>query len=222
MRGLSPPTRGSPARKPSSASKLGSIPAHTGKPRSSVPSPMTKRVYPRPHGEADTPSRRASARRGLSPPTRGSLRGGGLDLHAIRSIPAHTGKPPTACSRARTRRVYPRPHGEATASTMNLPSLMGLSPPTRGSRGGLQGRKAQPGSIPAHTGKPGSGMELVRPASVYPRPHGEAGSIRWQTSASRGLSPPTRGSLGKVVVHVAVEGSIPAHTGKPMWAIATV
>ena len=95
--GLSPPTRGSQGRAHRYAARVGSIPAHTGKPRPRGVAPRPARVYPRPHGEATVSAQMPPTHPGLSPPTRGSPR---MDLAARvhpGSIPAHTGKPSIRC-----------------------------------------------------------------------------------------------------------------------------
>ena len=96
------------------------------------------------------------------------------------------------------------------------PAASGLSPPTRGSPPGRAVRRARPGSIPAHTGKPDEGDDLRLAVTVYPRPHGEAHGGDGDGGGERGLSPPTRGSLHRDRGAALVLGSIPAHTGKPV------
>ena len=92
-RGLSPPTRGSLAVGDGRDVKLGSIPAHTGKPRRTPGGPPRSWVYPRPHGEAPVCPGDVFPAGGLSPPTRGSLVTAALSRARSGSIPAHTGKP---------------------------------------------------------------------------------------------------------------------------------
>ena len=190
----------------------GSIPAHTGKPAERV---ERLRVYPRPHGEALRGGCLCRTDMGLSPPTRGSRLGQGRRPRRAGSIPAHTGKPMTARSARIPKTVYPRPHGEARARLLERQRIRGLSPPTRGSRRSTVGATAIRGSIPAHTGKPASRERQCAQARVYPRPHGEARIPPIPGGFSRGLSPPTRGSLAPVVDRMLPQRSIPAHTGKP-------
>ena len=111
--GLSPPTRGSRLVEAPSGGPAGSIPAHTGKPAGGSRRRVREGVYPRPHGEALPVHQVRRRQRGLSPPTRGSPRWRSPTSSSLRSIPAHTGKPPTAWTRWRSSAVYPRPHGEA-------------------------------------------------------------------------------------------------------------
>ena len=192
-----------------------SIPAHTGKPGSLHVAGSCQSVYPRPHGEAFDLHVLMQQAGGLSPPTRGSLARDWLARRRAGSIPAHTGKPDAHEAAGWPSWVYPRPHGEAMAKEAGLSPAMGLSPPTRGSRDRPTGARGLAGSIPAHTGKPTPGRPQRKQTPVYPRPHGEAPSSRGAGTGPQGLSPPTRGSLGRPVRDPVDAGSIPAHTGKP-------
>ena len=173
------------------------------------------RVYPRPHGEADTDGNETWDVSGLSPPTRGSLGGRGDDERRSGSIPAHTGKPSARRRKGTATTVYPRPHGEATLRRYGAKDVVGLSPPTRGSLGDRLEHRPVLGSIPAHTGKPPPGSRRRTQSVVYPRPHGEALFGYPVRINQAGLSPPTRGSRYAVGDGVVPERSIPAHTGKP-------
>ena len=214
-RGLSPPTRGSRSKRRRFFLRLRSIPAHTGKPLSHFGHAFRTEVYPRPHGEARVKAYDRQHERGLSPPTRGSHRRDAHRHAAYRSIPAHTGKPPTRARPRRSSRVYPRPHGEASLLLLLLVFQPGLSPPTRGSLGGRNERGWLGGSIPAHTGKPPSPEGVRPPVRVYPRPHGEASQCPAGEGTVAGLSPPTRGSRTAGPSRRNESRSIPAHTGKP-------
>ncbi len=194
-RGLSPPTRGSLGNFTTGRSKVGSIPAHAGKPIAGDADPRMLRVYPRPRGEAARRVRRKRSRWGLSPPTRGSRRLHRFVQVLAGSIPAHAGKPSCLFLRETEKRVYPRPRGEADRGSPGPPDHRGLSPPTRGSRIADGEVRGAVGSIPAHAGKPGLDIRTVDEAAVYPRPRGEAGLQGIQPLAHPGLSPPTRGSL---------------------------
>ena len=234
--GLSPHTRGSRVDPGLGPSADGSIPAHTGKPmdppyiadargvypRTHGEAPPRARprpratVYPRTHGEARPPGRLGLLGEGLSPHTRGSpvpkTQGG----YKMRSIPAHTGKP-LRHSRVRSaRRVYPRTHGEAGVPNPASKTWVGLSPHTRGSPWSQLIVRGRPGSIPAHTGKPTAASPPSCRRRVYPRTHGEAALLRAEGLDAPGLSPHTRGSPGPSGQRAAGEGSIPAHTGKPL------
>ena len=178
-------------------------------------------VYPRPHGEAASGGGDRIYGRGLSPPTRGSHEAPPAQPTGEGSIPAHTGKPMMVPPTTWRITVYPRPHGEAMKRLACVSVGGGLSPPTRGSRVNAECASRLHGSIPAHTGKPAQVTAQVSMAAVYPRPHGEAVRASDEARFNRGLSPPTRGSLGIVRVARAAPGSIPAHTGKPVEADGT-
>ena len=94
-------------------------------------------------------------------------------------------------------------------------SRIGLSPPTRGSRGKVAKGIDDGWSIPAHAGKPPRACHRTAPTAVYPRPRGEASLRACLGDFDHGLSPPTRGSRAKLVNRHVGNGSIPAHAGKP-------
>ena len=152
--GLSPPTRGSQARRCAPIQSQGSIPAHAGKPILMTYLPMTYPVYPRPRGEAGDAPDEARCNEGLSPPTRGSPIDVPDEWHGYRSIPAHAGKPAIRRRRPWCTSVYPRPRGEASMPLSASTAATGLSPPTRGSHSPPAFGSRNPGSIPAHAGKP--------------------------------------------------------------------
>ena len=70
--GLSPHTRGNLARRDGLGRELGSIPAHTGEPRSPPVRRPIPRVYPRTHGGTGQHGVRPPHFGGLSPHTRGN------------------------------------------------------------------------------------------------------------------------------------------------------
>ena len=70
-------------------------------------------------------------------------------------------------------KVYPRTHGETIQGREVWFIGLGLSPYTRGNLAVCGLHQETGGSIPVHTGKPGS-IRLVRKCrGVYPRTHGE-------------------------------------------------
>ena len=172
--GPSPPTRGSHPGADGGELGLGSIPAHAGKPSSPRGSSQGKGVHPRPRGEALQEPSVVGALRGPSPPTRGSRTPRPCRSGPRGSIPAHAGKPARSRRARRTRRVHPRPRGEAAPIPSPGQDLPGPSPPTRGSRRGRPPGGRRPGSIPAHAGKPGGGVAAAGSRPVHPRPRGEA------------------------------------------------
>ena len=215
VEGLSPPTRGNPHSTPPRPWIPGSIPAHAGEPSPYAARIALDSVYPRPRGGTTSCSRSGSARRGLSPPTRGNRRHLVRDRLQRRSIPAHAGEPWDGASRIWRKAVYPRPRG-GTADESSTPCRMsGLSPPTRGNQVMLIGLPRFGGSIPAHAGEPTLPSVGWRASRVYPRPRG--GTTVAETALMRveGLSPPTRGNPRLVQSLHDGERSIPAHAGEP-------
>ena len=194
-----------------------SIPAHAGEPWRPAPTPSSVPVYPRPRGGAAACSAARSAFNGLSPPTRGSLEPGGVDLGPGGSIPAHAGEPDYGPALQYRHEVYPRPRGGAASIVVWLSSGVGLSPPTRGSHEVIERHDPSQGSIPAHAGEPAGLRVSPVSCSVYPRPRGGAldGLVNFRRIA--GLSPPTRGSRSCMGLSCGSQGSIPAHAGEPLY-----
>ena len=93
--------------------------------------------------------------------------------------------------------------------------IAGLSPPTRGNLLSSSPSSTTRRSIPAHAGEPRSLTCRTPTPAVYPRPRGGTAPPRDWESASRGLSPPTRGNHGHFVLIVLRGRSIPAHAGEP-------
>ena len=213
--GLSPPTRGSPCSGCGSARRTRSIPAHAGEPSKPRCFCALTRVYPRPRGGAASTSDRGSLAWGLSPPTRGSPCSGCGSARRTRSIPAHAGEPAGPFRDGRFSGVYPRPRGGARASRNAHAPILGLSPPTRGSRLRVGRGRVGVGSIPAHAGEPPSSSSGISIPRVYPRPRGGARTPGSPPPGGRGLSPPTRGSRFHHQTGRVYDGSIPAHAGEP-------
>ena len=152
---------------------------------------------------------------GLSPLTRGNHTAR-IKLCLISgSIPAHAGKPEELDNFNTLARVYPRSRGETFDKEPPHRLLRGLSPLTRGNRGGLIARPFYGGSIPAHAGKPTCAMSMEAQRWVYPRSRGETLDRRLFREDCWGLSPLTRGNRNQSLILVLVVGSIPAHAGKP-------
>ena len=95
-------------------------------------------------------------------------------------------------------------------------SLMGLSPPTRGSPLRHIDQPVYLGSIPAHAGEPCTVRWWTRVTRVYPRPRGGAAKSDGHCPSLFGLSPPTRGSRIRRFRQRHLDGSIPAHAGEPV------
>ena len=71
------------------------------------------------------------------------------------------------------------------------------------------------GSIPARAGEPSAGHGLRSSLRVYPRPCGGADPTPVRSVPNDGLSPPVRGSPGRVGLDPILERSIPARAGEP-------
>ena len=162
-----------------------------------------------------TPSRGG----GLSPPMRGNRMRLPVWMRLRGSIPAHAGKPKALCLLRGHCRVYPRPCGETVIFKYESRHDWGLSPPMRGNLRELRGARLGRGSIPAHAGKPSPRTAWTQYSGVYPRPCGETTTTEFCTMHTQGLSPPMRGNRIHFFLRFVLNGSIPAHAGKP--AIST-
>ena len=174
---------------------IGSIPVHTGEPKSKshacLPLPVYPRthggtriehlsisvygVYPRTHGGTILSSAICAYSEGLSPYTRGNLGFSLLCAHQARSIPVHTGD--------------------------HLLSLV------------VDGKY---GSIPVHTGEPQQQKRRRDMKRVYPRTHGGTDTLRGLQCGMKGLSPYTRGNHTLQSATRQLLRSIPVHTGEPI------
>ena len=215
MAGLSPRIRGNRAGSARFRPRSGSIPAHTGKPATPRGTVSTSGVYPRAYGETAAKCMASLRVLGLSPRIRGNPRRGPPRRTDPGSIPAHTGKPRRGCARGRIAGVYPRAYGETIRLRGPMPSRLGLSPRIRGNLRRRHGAALLSGSIPAHTGKPGSRSNRSGRRRVYPRAYGETPRGPEAAATPSGLSPRIRGNRARPAPDAVGGGSIPAHTGKP-------
>ena len=110
--GLSPRVRGNRVSSELWPYCSWSIPACTGKPKSTITSSRWDRVYPRVYGETTTCPSAAPSGTGLSPRVRGNRIVGFHGLYGLGSIPACTGKPAAGGAGQVELRVYPRVYGE--------------------------------------------------------------------------------------------------------------
>ena len=138
-----------------------------------------------------------------------------IRIAANGSIPAHAGEPEMIRYCADHVGVYPRPRGGTVSRVWTTPSRPGLSPPTRGNPPRIPRRPLSNRSIPAHAGEPISTRKRNSDISVYPRPRGGTRRNRGCGLSLGGLSPPTRGNLGRRFADNVMRGSIPAHAGEP-------
>ena len=131
---------------------------------------------------------------GLSPRVRGNLLAADGAVAAVGSIPACAGEPPSTCSTAWARGVYPRVCG-GTAAIVQVALLeLGLSPRVRGNQWEGIILPVDDGSIPACAGEPERTTASRYGTRVYPRVCG--GTSSWVVSSMRatGLSPRVRGN----------------------------
>ena len=214
--GLSPRVRGNhlPPTRLSIIER--SIPACTGKPGKRAGTRSASEVYPRVYGETTSRSSPWLRPKGLSPRVRGNRGSRTHPAARLRSIPACTGKPTCVRRSEWQRPVYPRVYGETCAAQVRYAAGEGLSPRVRGNRwrGGLLCSAKR--SIPACTGKPGTGGTVQIACEVYPRVYGETNDYLSTTLTTTGLSPRVRGNLLDSDSSRRNSGSIPACTGKPM------
>ena len=94
-------------------------------------------------------------------------------------------------------------------------SIVGLSPPVRGSPKRPVTLSTSSRSIPARAGEPRSRTSPRDTHWVYPRPCGGATSRARLPTHRKGLSPPVRGSLEALRRVRRDRGSIPARAGEP-------
>ena len=130
--GLSPHVRGNLFGAPGAGKSLGSIPACTGKPATSLRVSMPAAVYPRMYGETNVGRAPCIAAGGLSPHVRGNQEILHRHGDANGSIPACTGKPSRSCPARIAARVYPRMYGETSIAMLQANGPRGLSPHVRG------------------------------------------------------------------------------------------
>ena len=95
---------------------------------------------------------------------------------------------------------------------------MGLSPRMRGNRHVQWQNHCKKGSIPAHAGKPLPSDDKQLHYWVYPRACGETTDSITMPERGQGLSPRMRGNLCILDTFGSLDGSIPAHAGKPTQA----
>ena len=150
--GLSPLTRGNPARNLQAQGSGGPIPAHAGEPlqryakqqfaraypRSRGGTPFAPRIsvastaYPRSRGGTQWTDPVTGAYRGLSPLTRGNRWWTWARAGRPGPIPAHAGEPYIGKPMAAESGAYPRSRGGTVGERTVQPGHAGLSPLTRG------------------------------------------------------------------------------------------
>ena len=132
--GSSPPTRGTHQMCRSKPIHLRFIPAHAGNTERNNGAANRHAVHPRPRGEHCPTPPNTPFSAGSSPPTRGTrmvLSGFPMDT---RFIPAHAGNTFPHYHNREHPPVHPRPRGEHVDNRPAFYSMIGSSPPTRGTR----------------------------------------------------------------------------------------
>ena len=154
----------------------------------------TPMVYPRTHGETFPRVVSVLTGQGLSPYIRGNHLISWCEKKILRSIPVHTGKPPTCAISGKVGQVYPRTYGETGKRFKKSRIIEGLSPYIRGNHAVPGENGDLVGSIPVHTGKPAKGAGRVHFVRVYPRTYGETSLMFQSRTCGPGLSPYIRGN----------------------------
>ena len=153
-RGLSPLTRGNHSQAACASRHRGPIPAHAGEPSTRRVLYASRGAYPRSRGGTSMAAQSAGLEKGLSPLTRGNLRGVVQQPCELGPIPAHAGEPPSNAVRHDLWWAYPRSRGGTEKEEDAFRHEMGLSPLTRGNRCQGHAVVTRVGPIPAHAGEP--------------------------------------------------------------------
>ena len=212
--GLSPRTRGNLFDRSHDAPRLGSIPADAGESVARCADGPVSGVYPRGRGGIYSIGVMTPPGWGLSPRTRGNPRRGHPRYAQARSIPADAGESRFVLQFVQSGGVYPRGRGGIAIISATTPSILGLSPRTRGNLHGGYQRPAGLRSIPADAGEStvlGLAASLAR---VYPRGRGGIQQRSGMSQLKRGLSPRTRGNPPGIHTLATLEWSIPADAGE--------
>ncbi len=109
--------------------------------------------------------------------------------------------------------VHPRPRGEHHNHPWNARTIIGSSPPTRGTRGPSEKSDGRQGFIPAHAGNTEMVYDMQGGMPVHPRPRGEHDAVHLVVTRQLGSSPPTRGTRCGTPRRNATARFIPAHAG---------
>ncbi len=130
-----------------------------------------------------------------------------------RFIPAHAGNTACIAPGLFCKAVHPRPRGEHSGCKSGLTRIVGSSPPTRGTHPVCPAGSEEGRFIPAHAGNTAAPRRASRRPAVHPRPRGEHRSSSSRALASRGSSPPTRGTRDVPSCVNPSHRFIPAHAG---------
>ena len=215
--GLSPRVRGNLQLGFLDSDQRRSIPACAGEPTCPHWNRTPTEVYPRVCGGTYLSFRSDHSTYGLSPRVRGNRDSPRQAPRMSGSIPACAGEPGRVQQFFSLDRVYPRVCGGTERIFRSGKACTGLSPRVRGNLVIQRTAASLFRSIPACAGEPfdGIGRELLQ--GVYPRVCGGTGLSDALQKSKQGLSPRVRGNQGKPLAAAALDGSIPACAGEPLW-----
>ena len=150
---------------------------------------------------------------GSSPPARGTpgpaIRRGDV----LRFIPARAGNTVQVNTLRSAITVHPRPRGEHALWSFSRCSLIGSSPPARGTRDQVEVARPSHRFIPARAGNTRSTPAGRITGPVHPRPRGEHCCRIRHSLPTYGSSPPARGTPLRVAQTGAYRRFIPARAG---------
>ncbi len=192
--GSSPPVRGTRSRPRRRARRRRFIPACAGNTFGFGRAGATGAVHPRLCGEHVNTISRNRNMFGSSPPVRGTRTGRGGERLKLRFIPACAGNTPRDSERTPSSPVHPRLCGEHYFSATQSTSVVGSSPPVRGTPPLSFFCWRRPRFIPACAGNTPLMRRDVRKSAVHPRLCGEHDLDRPVQPFYSGSSPPVRGT----------------------------
>ena len=116
---------------------------------------------------------------------------------------------------------HPREYGENSARCPLEQTHAGPSPRIRGKCSTPPNTADEPGTIPANTGKIGSGSPLPARPGDHPREYGENATTAANSGVEGGPSPRIRGKYRSARRQTRRLGTIPANTGKISAGVST-
>ena len=211
--GSSPHTRGTRYCTNNECETFRFIPAYAGNEQTVRVARLTWPVHPRIRGERSQRAPRTLATSGSSPHTRGTIPAPPPPSTRSRFIPAYAGNAPFGGSSTGEKAVHPRIRGERTGGQTALPSIIGSSPHTRGTRFRQGCRFLCLRFIPAYAGNAATGLGRCAPTAVHPRIRGERAANHYGDKKRGGSSPHTRGTRPSGVQNRPYKRFIPAYAG---------
>ncbi len=211
--GSSPRTRGTRGFLLANAFCNRFIPAYAGNTVSLTGFSGGFSVHPRVRGEHNLTGYTLCAHSGSSPRTRGTRPDRLTQRRGRRFIPAYAGNTDIPPPGPWNTPVHPRVRGEHFPPVLDVTTICGSSPRTRGTHGAGKGEGIAIRFIPAYAGNT---LRADRPAidtSVHPRVRGEHVPVSAQATHLDGSSPRTRGTHAGCACFPALERFIPAYAG---------